>query len=71
MVAGSGIATLVGGAGNDTFVIKNSGDVVHDSLTGFSNSLQSSVSTVLPINVKTLVLTASALRALPTAGWTR
>ncbi len=68
LVAGSGIATLVGGAGNDTFVINNSGDVVHDSLTGFSNTLQSSVSTVLPINVNTLVLTASALKGTANSG---
>ena len=68
VAASTGADTLVGGAGNDTFVINNAGDIVQDSLTGFNNTILSSVSTVLPTNVNTLVLTASALKGTANSG---
>ena len=60
LIAGTGLATLVGSSGNDTFVVNNIGDVVQDSVSGFNNSLVSSVSYTLPVNVNTLTLTGSA-----------
>jgi trimeric autotransporter adhesin len=60
LVAGSGVATLIGGSGNDTFVVNNSSDVVQDSVTGTTNTLQSSVSNTLAANVNNLVLTSTA-----------
>ena len=58
--AGSGVATLIGGAGSDTFVVNNASDVVRDSSSTASNTIQSSVSYVLPTDVNTLTLTGTA-----------
>src|ERR1019366_6038572 len=60
LIAGSGLATLVGGSGNTTFVVNNAADIVQDAFTAASNTLQSSVSFVLPANVNSLLLTGSA-----------
>ncbi len=60
LISNSGVDTLFGGSGNDTFVVNNSGDVVVDTLTTTSNTIDSSVSYSLPTNVNTLVLTGSA-----------
>jgi trimeric autotransporter adhesin len=61
LVAGSGLATLAGGAGNDTFVVNSASDVVTDTSATTSNTLQSSVSFTLPMNVNALLLTATGL----------
>jgi Ca2+-binding RTX toxin-like protein len=60
LTAGSGLATLQGGAGNDVFVINNLNDVVIDTSTTSANTLRSSVSYTLPTNINALVLTGSA-----------
>jgi Ca2+-binding RTX toxin-like protein len=60
LVAGTGLATLVGAAGTDTFVVNNVGDVVQDSVSGFSNLIVSSVNYTLPTNVNAILLTGSA-----------
>ena len=60
LTSNSGIDTLVGGSGNDTFVINNSGVIVQDTVTGASNTAQSSVNYTLASNVNTLILTGSA-----------
>ncbi len=68
MVAGSGLATLDGGTGNNLFVINNVSDVINapqyffigapPSFPGM-DTLQSSVSYSLPTDVDTLVLTGT------------
>jgi Ca2+-binding RTX toxin-like protein len=60
LIAGSGVATLIGGSGNGTFVVNNVSDVVQDSSTTASNTIQASVSYALAANVNNLVLTGSA-----------
>jgi len=60
LVSGGGVATLIGGAGNDTFVVNNAADVVQNAYASTNDTLQASVSFVLPTNVNTLVLTGSA-----------
>lgn len=59
LIAGSNITSMVGGAGNDTFIVDSTQDTVHDSYWTTSNSILSSVSYTLPINVDTLTLTGS------------
>jgi Ca2+-binding RTX toxin-like protein len=53
-------ATLVGGAGNDTFTINNTSDVIVDTYTNTTNSLSSSVSYTLPVNVTLMSVTGTA-----------
>jgi trimeric autotransporter adhesin len=60
LVSNSGVDTLVGGAGTDTFVIGNASDVVSDAFTSTSNSILSSVSYSLPVNVNVLTLGGTA-----------
>ena len=60
LMAGSGLATLVGSSGTDTFVVNDVGDVVLDSVGGFSNLIVSSVNFSLPTNVNSILLTGSA-----------
>ncbi len=63
LTAGSGTATLVGGAGNDLFVVNNIADTVQSASTTAVDTISSSVSFTLPVNVNTLVLTgAGALK---------
>jgi len=57
LVAGSGNATLVGGSGSDTFIVNKEADVVRDDYATGSNTIEASVSYVLPTHVNTLVLT--------------
>jgi Ca2+-binding RTX toxin-like protein len=59
LVAGAGFDTLIGGAGNETFIINNTADLVQASATAASNSIQSSVSYVMPLNVQNITLTGS------------
>jgi trimeric autotransporter adhesin len=59
LIAGAGIATLTGGGGNDTFIVNNVNDVVEDSSTTTSNTIQSSVNFSLPTDVDTLTLTGT------------
>ncbi|MGA7180289.1 MAG: hypothetical protein WBX11_11965 [Thiobacillaceae bacterium] len=59
LIAGSGVATLVGGVGKDTFVVNNTADVVQAQANAASNTVQSSVNYVMPENVQTLMLTAN------------
>jgi Ca2+-binding RTX toxin-like protein len=60
IVSNSGIDTLTGGGGNDTFVINNSSDVVQDTSTTATNSIQATVSYVLPTNINSLALTGTS-----------
>jgi len=57
---GAGRDTLIGGDGNDVYIVDNSGDkVIETSLTDV-DSIQSSVSYILPRNVENLTLTGNA-----------
>jgi RTX calcium-binding nonapeptide repeat (4 copies) len=55
----SGLDTLIGGGGNDTFVVHNSSDQVIASAGG-NNAVFADVSFTLPAHVQTLVLTGSS-----------
>ena len=56
----SGADTLVGGSGNDTFVLNNASDVVQDTSTTASNTIEAAFSYSLPTDINTLVLTGTA-----------
>ena len=51
---------MVGGAGNDTYVVDNAGDVVTEAAGAGTDTVQASVSYVLAANVENLTLTGSA-----------
>jgi hypothetical protein len=55
----SGRDILIGGGGNDTFVVHDRGDKVIAAADGGNNAVFADVSFVLPDNVKTLVLLGS------------
>jgi Ca2+-binding RTX toxin-like protein/subtilisin-like proprotein convertase family protein len=60
ITSNTGIDTLVGGAGNDTYIIKNSADQIIENTNGGTDSVQSSVSFTLDSNVENLTLTGTA-----------
>jgi Ca2+-binding RTX toxin-like protein len=61
ITSNSGVDTLIGGSGNNTFVVNNSADQVYAENTGSNiNTIDSSVSYVLPYAVQDLILTGSA-----------
>jgi Ca2+-binding RTX toxin-like protein len=57
---GAGADTLVGGLGNDTYVIDHGGDVVIENAGEGTDTVQSSISYVLPENIENLTLTGTA-----------
>ncbi len=57
---GTGADTLSGGTGNDTYVVDNAGDVVSESASAGTDTVQSSVSYTLGSNVENLTLTGSS-----------
>lgn len=59
LVAGTGLATLVGGIGNDTFKINNVDDVIIEQPGNGKNTVITSVSYVLPANVQNMTGTGS------------
>ncbi|NTW82035.1 MAG: DUF4347 domain-containing protein [Chlorobiaceae bacterium] len=56
---GSGIDSMEGGAGNDTYVVDSGSDVVLESVSGGTDTVQTSSSYVLTANLENLVLTGS------------
>ncbi len=57
LVAGAAVAMLIGGTGNDVFVVNNTADTV---VAGGNDTILSSVSYTLPTGVDTMVLTGTA-----------
>ncbi|NHZ81452.1 hypothetical protein F2P44_19540 [Massilia sp. CCM 8695] len=57
---GLGADTLVGGAGNDSYVVDQVGDVVTESAAAGTDTVHSSVSYSLPLNVEHLTLSGGA-----------
>ena len=58
LISGTSVATLIGGDGDDVFVVNNAEDVV-DATTSGTNTIVSSVSYTLPDNVTALILTGT------------
>jgi trimeric autotransporter adhesin len=56
---GAGADTLIGGAGNDTLAVDNVGDSVVETSNGGTDTVESSISWVLAIDLERLVLTGS------------
>jgi Ca2+-binding RTX toxin-like protein len=53
---GTGRDTMIGGAGDDTFVVDNIGDVVIENTNDGTDTVQSSVTYTLSVNVENLTL---------------
>ena len=56
----TGADTLIGGTGNDTYVVNNAGDVVTEAANAGTDTVQSSFTYTLGANVENLTLTGSA-----------
>jgi Ca2+-binding RTX toxin-like protein len=59
-VSGAAVDTLIGGTGKDVFVVNNAADVVSVGSTHGTDTIDSTVSYVLPSNVANLTLTGAA-----------
>jgi Ca2+-binding RTX toxin-like protein len=57
---GIGADVLIGGGGNDTYTVDNVGDVIVETISGGTDSVNSSVSYILSSNVENLTLTGTA-----------
>lgn len=60
LTSNTGIDTLIGGAGNETFIVNNSADVIIANPNAASNTVLSSVDFVLPEDLNNLTLIGSA-----------
>jgi VCBS repeat-containing protein len=54
---GAGADSMAGGAGNDTYIVDNVGDSVTEALNAGTDTVQSSISYTLGVNVENLSLT--------------
>jgi len=61
------ITTMIGGAGDDTYVTFNSSDVIAEAPNGGNDSVYASVDYVLPADVETLWLVGSATQGTSNA----
>jgi Ca2+-binding RTX toxin-like protein len=57
---GAGADTMTGDLGDDTYIVDNAGDVVVEAADGGIDTVQSSISHALRVNVENLVLTGNA-----------
>ena len=58
-----GIDSLIGGAGNDTYVVDNLGDIIVEGLGGGTDLVESSINYTLGGNLEQLSLTGTAISA--------
>jgi len=56
---GAGADTMKGGVGNDNYVVDNSGDVVTENANAGTDTVRSSISFALGLNLENLILTGS------------
>jgi hypothetical protein len=57
---GTGVDQLVGGNGNDTYVVDNTGDLITEGLNAGIDSVESSLTWTLTVNLENLTLTGTA-----------
>ncbi|MEI7475553.1 MAG: RTX toxin, partial [bacterium] len=57
---GAGSDTLIGGLGNDTYMVDNTGDVVKELLNQGTDTVNSTISYSLGLNVENLILSGSS-----------
>ncbi len=57
----SGADIMIGGLGNDTYLIENAGDVVTENLNQGTDTVSSRLAYTLPANVENLILTGTAV----------
>jgi len=60
LTGGTGADTMIGGAGNDTYIVDAIGDVVVENAAQGSDTVKSSVTYTLGVNVENLTLTGTA-----------
>ncbi len=58
---GAGADTMAGGLGNDTYIVDNAGDVVTEDASAGTDTVHSSISYALGLNVENLTLTGDAI----------
>jgi hypothetical protein len=58
---GAGADVMTGGAGNDTYVVDHAADLVTEAASGGDDSIQSTVTYVIPANVENLTLAGLAV----------
>ena len=51
---------MIGGPGNDTYFVENTGDVVYEKLNEGTDTVSSRLTYILPANVENLILTGTA-----------
>jgi len=57
---GAGADSMAGGAGDDTYIVDNTGDVVTEALNAGIDTVQSSITYTLGVNVENLTLSGTA-----------
>ena len=58
---GAGVDTLIGGLGNDTYIVDSTTDTITEALNEGTDTVQSSVTYTLGINLENLTLTGTAV----------
>jgi Ca2+-binding RTX toxin-like protein len=58
---GAGIDNLIGGDGNDTYIVDSTTDIITETTTGGIDSINSSVTYTLGVNLENLTLTGTSI----------